>query len=88
MSAETDEYPSLRFQDIRKKPVSRATHGWTSENSIPHHKQGLQKGGGGGIMIESSPEMKVYKVVMLQYLLAFHLSSTLCGTRIALKPLG
>ena len=59
MSAEIDEYPSLRFQDIRKKTVSRTdtrtegrTDGLTNgqrENSIPHlHKQSLRGGGGGG----------------------------------------
>ena len=46
VSAEIDEYPSLRFQDIRKKSKC---HGWTDghtdgqrENSIPHHKQSLR----------------------------------------------
>ena len=30
VSAEIDEYPSLRFQDIRKKPKCHGrTHGWT-----------------------------------------------------------
>ena len=52
--AEIDEYPSVRFQDIRKKKnkVSRMdtrTNGrsdrWTNgqrENSIPQHKQSLR----------------------------------------------
>ena len=40
MSAEIDEYPSLRFKDIRKKnKVSRTdTRTDGHENSIPHHK--------------------------------------------------
>ena len=46
MSAEIDEYPSLRFQDIRKK--NKVSDGHTDgqrENSKYHHKQSL---GGGG----------------------------------------
>ena len=38
MSAEIDEYPSLRFQDIRKNQHRGRTHGWTDgqrENCIP-----------------------------------------------------
>ena len=49
MSAETDEYPSLRFQDIRKNQsvadghTDERTNG--CENTPP---QSLQGGGGGG----------------------------------------
>ena len=47
--AKTDEYPSLRFQDIRNKPKCHGqTHGRTDgqrEISIPHHKQSLRGGG-------------------------------------------
>ena len=46
MSAEIDEYPSLRFQDIREKPASRT--GWTDgqrENSIPPPPQAKFAGG-------------------------------------------
>ena len=49
MSAEIDECPSLRFQDIRKNKVSPTdtqTDG-QRENSIPHQKVC----GGGGIII-------------------------------------
>ena len=36
VSAEIDDYPSLRFQDIRKKPVSQTdTRTDGRENSIP-----------------------------------------------------
>ena len=55
MSAEIDEYPSLCFQDIRKKTKC---HGRTDtrsdgqcENSITHHKfVCVCVGGGGGII--------------------------------------
>ena len=54
MSAEMDEYPSLRFQDIRKKPAPRTdtrTDGRICKQYIlppPHtHKQSLGGGGGG-----------------------------------------
>ena len=43
MSAEIDEYPSLRCQDIRIKKQS-VTDG--PENSISHHKQILHRGEG------------------------------------------
>ena len=42
VSAEIDEYPSLRFQDIRK--INSFEDGHTDgqrENSIPPHKQSL-----------------------------------------------
>ena len=56
MSAEIDEYPSLRYQDIRKKKTNSVVDGHTDgrtdgqhENSIPApHKQSLREGGGGG----------------------------------------
>ena len=40
MSADIDEYPSLRFQDIRKKPVS-----WTDnvKTVYPPDKQSLRE---------------------------------------------
>ena len=48
VSAEIDEYPSLRFQDIRKKKkVSDGHTDGQHENSKPHHKQSLRGGGGG-----------------------------------------
>ena len=53
MSAEIDEYPSLRFKILEKKTTK--CHGWTNgqcENSIPHHKQSLRGGGGGGGIIK------------------------------------
>ena len=45
--AEIDEYPSVRFQDIRKNQsvTDRHTDGRTDgqrENSIPQHKQSLR----------------------------------------------
>ena len=54
VSAEIDEYPSLRFQDIRKKPASR-TDTWMErqtdgrENSI-HPTNKVCRGGGGGVV--------------------------------------
>ena len=45
VSTEIDEYPSLRFQDIRKKTKVSRTDTRTDgqrENSIPYHKQSLQ----------------------------------------------
>ena len=43
MSAEIDEYPSLRFQDIRKKPKVTDVH----TNGRPYHKVCVGWGGGG-----------------------------------------
>ena len=42
VSAETDEYPSLRFQDIRNKPTC---HGRTNVKTAKF------AGGGGGVII-------------------------------------
>ena len=44
VSAEIDEYPSLRFQDIRKNQSVTDGHTDGRENSIPHNKQSLWGG--------------------------------------------
>ena len=68
VSAEIDEYPSLRFQNIRKKTKCHGrTHGRTDgqrENSIPHDKQTLP--GGGGIITSTN-----YRILLTVLLLLY-----------------
>ena len=56
MFARFDENPAMTLQDIKETNHYGRKHGRTDarthgqrENSIPHHKQSLQGGGGGGV---------------------------------------